>query len=268
MPSAPDERMVLEDVERPTRLDERAGGRRPPVDVGQPAQRPDPRVDDVVGAPRQGRDRVVHVGADELGVDALGVGERARAASTADSEKSSPVTARAAPRPRQGVEAEVALEVQQLASGDVTDLLDLDRPQCAPAGTEAVDVVELRRNVQRGALVPLPPVHLHRLGLGHVVHGAMMARPADDRTDIAPPCNRSSSSWVSPAWGRPRSGAWSPTRSTFRSSTPTTSTATPPRRRCMRASRSPTPSARRGSTGSTARSTSTRRPVRCSRARR
>ena len=58
--------------------------------------------------------------------------------------------------------------------------------------------------------------------------------------------------------------AASPMRSTSRSSTPTTSTATPRRRRCTRASRSPTPNARRGSTGSTTRCTSTRQPARCS----
>ncbi len=97
---------------------------------------------------------------------------------------------RALPRPRQGVEPEVTLEVQQVAAGNVTDLLDLDRPQRALARTEAVDVVELRCDVQRCALVPLPSVDFHQLGFAHFVHGAMMARPLPDPeriTDLMKP---------------------------------------------------------------------------------
>ena len=81
-----------------------------------------------------------------------------------------------APRrgPRQGVHAEVALRVDERAAGDVADLGDLERPQrvARGVGEEAVEVVELARHVDRGALVPPRAVQLDPL----VSHGASIAR--------------------------------------------------------------------------------------------
>ena len=96
-----------------------------------------------------------------MGIDALVLRERTRRLDGVLGEVEAR-NVRSPARPRQRVEAEVTLEMQEVATGDVTDLVELDGPQRALSGAEAVDVVELRCDVQWCALVPLQPVGFHR----------------------------------------------------------------------------------------------------------
>ena len=95
------------------------------ADVGHPAEDAARRVDDVEVARRgrpAGRNRFDSDEARPSGEADLGGGRVAR--STAAWLKSAPVTLRPEPCPRQRVDPEVALEVEQLEPGDVADLLD------------------------------------------------------------------------------------------------------------------------------------------------
>ena len=59
----------------------------------------------------------------------------------------------------------MALQVQQRLAGHVADLAKLEVVQRCPPGPEAVDVVELRDEVDRGPRVPQPPVGGNRVVL-------------------------------------------------------------------------------------------------------
>jgi hypothetical protein len=58
----------------------------------------------------------------------------------------------------------VALEVQQVAAGDVADLVELDRAEGRPARFEGIEVVELGGEVDGETLLPLPAVGVDRIG--------------------------------------------------------------------------------------------------------
>ena len=73
-----------------------------------------------------------------------------QASRIAAGEKSAPVTRAPRPSPRQGVDPEVALQVQQGPSSYVTDRRDLLVPEPDAAGAEPGEVVELALGVDRG----------------------------------------------------------------------------------------------------------------------
>ena len=88
---------------------------------------------------------VVHVAHDELGppvvVPEPDASRRAAAiVGLAEVETDDPG---AAGRPRQGVGPDVALQVHERATGDVAEVLDLERAQAVGRGDEAVEVVEV-----------------------------------------------------------------------------------------------------------------------------
>lgn len=120
--------MGLAEVEHPAGLEQLGRDRRPAIEVGQPADRSDAREGDLEAAIAEGRDGVVHVGLDEGRRDVRLVGQRPclrdrrrREVETGDR--------RAASCPAQGVDAEVALEMDEAAAAHVADLLDLPRTQ-------------------------------------------------------------------------------------------------------------------------------------------
>ena len=66
----------------------------------------------------------------------------------------------ALPRPGQRVEPEVALEVDEGATGDVGEFLALERTESGSAREECRDVVEVARDVDGDPLVPHRPVEV------------------------------------------------------------------------------------------------------------
>src|SRR4029079_15278089 len=110
-------------------------------------------VDDVEAAAAEGRDGVVEVGLDELGVEARAVRQGARRLDRRGREVE-PRDARAAAGPRERVEAEVALGVDQGEAADGADLLEREGVELRGAGQERLDVVEVAVDMDRHALVP------------------------------------------------------------------------------------------------------------------
>jgi hypothetical protein len=58
----------------------------------------------------------------------------------------------------------VALEVKQLPAGDVADLLELDGAERRLPRFEGIEVVEVRREVDGQAFLPLPAVGVDGIG--------------------------------------------------------------------------------------------------------
>jgi hypothetical protein len=118
-------RVELRQVERASRGRELGHDPRPQGDVGQPSEGAQPRVDDVEGASFHQVDGVVHVAEHELGRQARPprhVGSLVHGRLREVDARH----ARSSPRPRQCVEAEVALRVNERLAGDVTDLVDFE----------------------------------------------------------------------------------------------------------------------------------------------
>ena len=119
-------RVLIVEIEPSTRCDKCAHLFGPPVDTREPAQSPEADVDDVEGLRSQRIDRVVDICAHEMcpvvqtgtvgevpcGVDRRGREIEAGHACTGASEL-------------EGVEAEMALEVQQAQPGDLSEGVDL-----------------------------------------------------------------------------------------------------------------------------------------------
>jgi len=83
---------------------------------------------------------------------------------------------RAETGPGQRVDPEMALEVEQVAPGDVADLGDLEVPQPDAASLEALEVVERRRGVDGRPLVPQGLVLEDRLA--RAIRRLVIERPA------------------------------------------------------------------------------------------
>ncbi len=171
------QRMELREVEEAARSDQRGGCLGPTVDVRKPVQRTEARVDDVVGGVGNGGRGVVHVGGDECravraqpqlvrqGSGGLHGGLR---------EVEAHDLPRAVSRPRQGVHANVALEVQQRPARHVADLGQLEGAQRVPARPERVQVVEVTRHVDRHTLVPARTVGIAPVVRSRGVHGSKL----------------------------------------------------------------------------------------------
>jgi hypothetical protein len=143
----------LGQVEEAARDEERGDHRRPSRQVGEPVERAETRVDDVEPLALEGVGGGIDVGGDkpavEVGVRREGVGGFDPGGGEVEADDR-----RAAARPGERVEAEVALEVDKALARDVADLLDRERVQRAPSGPEALDVVEAAGGMDRDALVP------------------------------------------------------------------------------------------------------------------
>src|SRR5581483_6192362 len=156
----PQERVDLHQVQHAAVTEKGGDHLSPAVDVRKPVERTDTRVHDVEGAAAERSGRVVHVGDDEFGT--LGEARVARQPAGDVDRRRGEVDAgdrRASPRPRQGVGAEMALQVHELDATRVdAELVALERPQVVTAAAERAQVVEARRRVARGSLVPPRPV--------------------------------------------------------------------------------------------------------------
>lgn len=147
----------MEAPARPQQVVHHVGPRR---QVGQPVECTEARVDHVERPAAEGSRRVVDVGLDEVGLDA----DALRDAASRGHRLAGEVEARdpgATTGPRQRVQAEVALQVDQVQPIDRTDRLDLDGPQrVVRAGDEALGVVEAAADVVGDPLVPEAAVQL------------------------------------------------------------------------------------------------------------
>src|ERR1700722_4127385 len=56
--------------------------------------------------------------------------------------------------PGQGVRAQVALQVDQIKTGDITKLIELKRPDVVASRSKAIKVVELTGGMERCCFVP------------------------------------------------------------------------------------------------------------------
>ena len=103
----------------------------------------------------------------QLGEDAIGVGDVGLEEAGLDTQlvrqapgvcdrllRSQPLSPGAAARPRQGVETEVALQVEERFALDITDSLNLDGVQGVASCLEALDIVEIALDVELGPTVP------------------------------------------------------------------------------------------------------------------
>jgi hypothetical protein len=143
--------------EKPTAGPQQPGhGPGPPADVGQPAQRADAGEHQVEHAGPQRVDGVVDVGADEVDVGTRaggqtpGLGQRGGG----EVEAGHPGTQ---PRQRDGVGADVALQVHPAYAGEVAQPRDVepdDGAEVGGIGDEALDLVVPRRRVRGSPLVP------------------------------------------------------------------------------------------------------------------
>jgi hypothetical protein len=147
----------LGQVEKPATDEERGDHGRPPPQVREPVERAEAGVDDVEPLAVEGIRGGVDVGGDKPGVEAGLRSERVGGFDAGSGEVEAD-DRRAAARPGERVEAEVALEVDEALARDVPRLLDLERVERAPPGPEALDVVEAAGSVNRDALVPPGPV--------------------------------------------------------------------------------------------------------------
>jgi hypothetical protein len=143
----------LAEVQRAAFREERVDDPGPAIQVRQPVECAEARVDDVEALPAERLDGVVDVGGDEAGIEIRLLRKRVRRVDRGLREVEADYRG-AAPRPREAVEPEVALQVDEPLARDVADLLDLERPQRRAARAEPLDVVEVARDVDRNALVP------------------------------------------------------------------------------------------------------------------
>src|SRR5687767_9849942 len=151
--------MELREVQKTAGLQEIRDYPCPSSDVGEPDDRAPARVHDVERAAAGGAHGVIDIRVHERGFQRhllcqppgrlYGRGREVQARN-----------AGAAAGPAQGVDPEVALEVQQLLASHVADLVYLERLQALLAALETGHVVELPRDVDRDTLVPAGPVHL------------------------------------------------------------------------------------------------------------
>jgi hypothetical protein len=156
--------MAVVDIETPTRRDERTDLRSPPFDARQPAERAETHVHHVEHLAFECFDRVVHIGAHEC--RAMFEPRPARDVASGVDGGRREVEARdlrPGARPRQGVEPEVTLEMQESQTGDVAERLDVAPARAALVAQPPVDVVEARPDVDRGAVVPIGAVRSETL---------------------------------------------------------------------------------------------------------
>ena len=166
----PQKRMDLDDVEHTAGLDQRGSDLGPLLDVGEPRECTDSRVDDIERAAVHRGDRVEHVGVHEL--RAIGESDIGGECSGRLDRRPREVDADdacASARPRQRVGAEVALQVQQIETVRIdAEFVAFERPQTIRVRAERLEVVELGLGVALGALVPPGAVRFHPLLLlGH-----------------------------------------------------------------------------------------------------
>ena len=142
------------------------GGGEPRTEVGDPAQRA-VRREHHVEATREIRRQLLRIGDDECRVEA-GLFREALRPLDGDRREVEPGHPRAAPGPRQRVQTEVALDVQQVEPLYVADgsghLAELPLVQRRCPGEESFDVVDAVLAVDAGEVVPMRAVELHRIG--------------------------------------------------------------------------------------------------------
>ena len=120
---------------------------------------------------------VVHVRCDEARVQAE-LRRQSRGELDRLGREVRPRDVRAQPRPRQRVDPEMALEVQERLAVHVADLFELVVAQTDPSGAELVQAVEVRRFVDAGPLVPQLAVAFEELVHGRSVSSRVLGRPA------------------------------------------------------------------------------------------
>jgi hypothetical protein len=154
--------MPLVDVEDPAGTHEPRDRPRPRAEIGQPPERPSPRVHDVEGLAGERPGQVVDVGDDEpcaIGEPRLDR-ELARERDRGFAEIDARDLGGAEARPRQRVEPEVALQMQERLPRDIADLGPLPGrdPHVVGGIPETSDVVERAGRMDRGPRVPELPV--------------------------------------------------------------------------------------------------------------
>src|SRR5215204_5807739 len=153
------ERVELCEVQEAAGLQEIRDHLCPPSDVREPDDRASARVHDVEREASCGVYGLVNVRVHERGFEPHIRGQAAGRLHGRGRE----VQARnvgATAGPAQGVDPEVALEVQQLLVSHVADLVYLEGLQALLAALERGYVVELSRYVDRDTLIPIGPVRL------------------------------------------------------------------------------------------------------------
>src|SRR5829696_9040741 len=178
------ERVELREVQKAAGPEEVCDNPGPPSDVGEPDDRAAARVDNVEGMAACGVYGLVDIRLHERGFQAHIGGQIAGRLYGGDREVEARNAGPAA-GPAQGVDPEVALEVQQVLARHVADLLYLERLQALLTTLERGLVVELPRDVDGDPLVPAGPVRLPPL-LAPVTHrsplrGSLSVRDRPDR---------------------------------------------------------------------------------------
>src|SRR5215208_2208421 len=153
------ERVELREVQKAAGLEEIRDHLCPPSYVREPEDRASARIHDVVSVATRSVHGLVDVRVHERGFQSHIRGQPAGRLYGWCRE----VQARnvgAAAGPAQGVDPEVALEVQQVLATHVADLVYLEGLQALLATLEGGYVVEFSRDVDRDPLVPVGPVRL------------------------------------------------------------------------------------------------------------
>ena len=148
--------MDIQQIEQPAGLQVARDQLGPGDEVGKPVEDPHGRIDDVEFVIENLRE-VVNVGPDEPGIEAKLAVQLPRQANGFVGEVDSGGP-RAEPRPGHGVEAEVALQVQERLAFNVADRSALERVQGVPARLESRHVVVVGCGVRPSALVPVRAV--------------------------------------------------------------------------------------------------------------
>ena len=162
--------MPLADVQPPAGAQQRRDDTRPSVDVGQPAERADARVDEIERPlVERRRARRTASALHERRLDARGA-SRACAPPRARARRGrAPVTRAPSRRERDGVGADVALEVDGVEPADVTEPRHVEAHDVAQERGivgEARDAVVGRGDVRGDAIVPVRAVDLSVVGHG------------------------------------------------------------------------------------------------------
>ena len=137
----------------------------PTVDVGQPAERADARVDEVEATAPERLGRLVELGDDELRVDPGSLGQKPRLLDRRLGEVE-PRHACAKAGEGDGVRPDVALEVHAVEPRDVAEAGEVEAHDAAQELgilREARDRVVGRRDVGGDALVPVGAVDVDRV---------------------------------------------------------------------------------------------------------
>ena len=155
------------DVEAPTGPHDHPYLFCPTLDARQPAQRAQAHVGDVERLPAQGIRRVLHVGAHERRSIAEACLLR-QFAGLADCRRREVDAGdgRAGARPRQRVEPEMALQVDDAQPRDVAESRNLPLSGTGLFAQPPLDVVEVRPHVDGDALVPVDAVRRASVLLG------------------------------------------------------------------------------------------------------